>query len=144
MKCRFDFVTNSSSASFIIAVRDDCTEEQVRAIIANYTGDIVSEIEREKEYRQEYGTNPYSPRFASTDLEEIEGEEVDDDLSIKTVTRDLITSVFSDVRGHGMRLDNWRVLTVYGSNEGEVSSSILYEHFHSIDTENFKIDGGDY
>lgn len=100
MKIRTDFVTNSSSSSFIIAIQSDVTKEQIN----NYIEELIPKI---IQYEKEYGING-----------SLTSDEIKEDLF----------NIFEIIQKGGMSLSNWRVGTTYVSNEDETVRAYIYDY----------------
>lgn len=115
MKIRNDFVTNSSSSSFIVAVHKDCTIDEIKDMLNKHRNDI-HDI-----------------------LEWYDDSDLDCDMAISEIANDLISA-----RWGNMVLGDWTVTSEYGSNEdGELLSNALYDFGYDMDTEHFKVMRGD-
>jgi hypothetical protein len=113
MKIRLDFVTNSSSSSFIIAIRNDCTFEEMKNIIKQYKNNIIETAEM-----MDYEDNEYN------------ANEIIDNISNKFLI---------DSKNYGIKLDDWNVYADTFSSEDEIDDCVIYNCFDNIETEKIKI-----
>lgn len=115
MKIRTDYVTNSSSSSFIIAVHKDCTIDEVKAMLHHHESKI-------KNLMDDLDISP-----------------IEYDSAIQEIAEDLLSTYWGD-----MALGDWTVTSKYGSNEdGELLGCALYDFGHNMGTEHLKIMRGE-
>lgn len=115
MKIRNDYVTNSSSSSFIIAKHKDCTIDEVKEMLNHHESDIRNLMD-------------------NLDISPIEY-----DAYIQEMAEDLMST-----RWRSMDLGDWQVTSKYGSNEdGELLGCALYDFGYDMDTKHLKIMVGD-
>ena len=111
MKVRKDYVTNSSSSSYVIAKKDDCTVDEIKSALNTLRGDIKRTL---KDYVEDY-----------------------DDKGIDDFIDETARRLFSTA--NGLRLDDWLVAATTFDNESEAYEGFLYEFGGEFNTENFKM-----
>ena len=111
MKYRYDFVTNSSSSSFIIAIHKDCTTQEVRDNVSKYREDIKSHLEM---FDREY-----------------------DDVSIERLIEEVVDELMNPYST--MELGDWTVSAEEYSNEDGDVGAFIYDNAWKLGTEHFKV-----
>ena len=131
MKIRHDYVTNSSSSSFIIARHKKCTIDEIKAMLYGFKPQI-KRIIRECE-----------GDFDSDYAEEIQTAYNNDDLD--EAARLAIDEIASDLMWtDGLTLDDWEVGSAYASNEADsLLACVLYECGWKMDAEYLKLIQGE-
>ena len=112
MKYRSDFVTNSSSSSFLVSRRDDCTEQDVRDALYKLEPAII-------EYFRSYSYEP--------DEEDV-GELFDQ------LVAEIYDTPGEDRQGH------WETFISEYTNQGEgPMSGFIYEQYPALQSSVFKV-----
>lgn len=111
MKVRKDFVTNSSSSSFIIAIHKDCTTQEVR--------DNVSKCKEDARYLLDMFDMEHDDAAVESFIEEIVGE---------------LMWHYNE-----MELGDWKVSAEEYSNEDSEVGAFIYDYAYKLGTEHFKV-----
>ena len=101
MKIRNGFVSNSSTSSFILAIREDISDNEKTEIFEKYIKNL---------------------------YEEIKNRDVDEEIGDENITvKELMQRIFKMNITHGMiKLDSWFVRGGEVTNEGNFEDTILY------------------
>lgn len=131
MKIRLDYVTNSSSSSFIIAKHKDCTLDEIKEILSEKQ--IKAYIKSLVKY---YENNADIP---DTDyLKSIINK--DYDVATEFALNDVAKQLFNKTKYYPLILGDWKVITEEFSNEnGTLFEEFIYEHGHELCSEHLKI-----
>lgn len=128
MKIRKDFVTNSSSSSFVVAKKNGCEKNELESFINENCRERVENLLCEIRYIDDV------PEHI-----EIAWENEEIDKAIDYAVKEIVDGLFSIANG-GMDLDNWKVSAIEVNNEdGDLTDSFLYGSGYKVKTENFKV-----
>ena len=111
MKILSDFITNSSSSSFIIAKNNRCTLDEIINVLSTKKKDI------------EYTLNMYDMDY--------------DDDTITLFINELASRLYK--KDNTLQLCDWGVSSRYYDNESDEFSAFMYDFGHGLETENFKV-----
>jgi len=138
MKIKTDFVTNSSSASYIIAFKKDLTVEDIKLELLGNSKNLKDYLDDNTSYWDEYedeeSRNPFDGDTGEIMSQPTEEEQID------TLARILAKHIFS-FKEYGLRLGEYIVYGSEGSSEDmDLFANWLYG-YADTDSENLKIHG---
>lgn len=128
MKIRTGFVSNSSSSSFVLAIRNDCTIENIKNEILKDKESLITFVKDNLEY---------------VDLEEDDNlKTLEGDMLYDAIATRIAKDIFNNFNYTCMKLENWKISAAEWGTEGDDDLLGLYFYGvgrENIDTEKIKI-----
>lgn len=129
MKTRCDFVTNSSSSSFIVARRKGCTFEEVKNAVSLRKEDVKSMLETHGRYV--YPEN----RDIKTNLADGNIEK-----AVELAIEEIAEKLYSFSGDKDMEIDEWTICTEELSDEeGYLFNMAMFDIGSLMESENLRI-----
>lgn len=117
MKIRNDFVTNSSSSSFILARKDECTYDEIDKLLQSMRSNVKDAIRDFRGYRLRN--------------DEISDKDIED-------TIDKLTDFLFEYPRNN-KLDSWTVSSIEAHTDSIFEEYFLCVYGEQIQTSNFKV-----
>lgn len=110
MKHRNGFVTNSSSSSFVIAIKDGTTKKDVKEFIHKFEKNIDDALSWADSY------------------------------SLDSVIDDIVDGIFSEIKWGSLELEGWKIISKeYSSEDGEYSDCAMYDMAYLLNSDFMKV-----
>jgi len=122
VKIKSDFITNSSSSSFIVAIKSDVTRDKLQSIIAGAVYDWMNG--QDEEVINDMLSDQLDPDSMS-------------DAKKTQLILEKVGDAFFDISSHPVKISEWDIYAGECGNEGDWFSSFLYD-MSAVNTENFK------
>ena len=133
MKIKNDFITNSSSSSFIVAVRENLTRADIRKELLE-KGSLKEYLDEYKNYWGPYDEEDYGYEDDTTEIARLETEEE----QLALLAEKIADSIYAEIR-NALKLGDFNAFAYEGSSEDiELFSNWLYA-YANINTDNIKI-----
>ena len=126
MRIKSDFITNSSSASFLVAINRDATKDALKEVFAPSVKKYFEQCMMKDEYA----------------LQTFNEETWDDESHVATeedVLEFIVSNILDEVKG-GLELGDWVAISrEYGSEDSGTVDNFMYSYFDIKDNEVIKV-----
>ncbi len=136
MKVRNSFVTNSSSSSFVVAIKQGVTKDDlVKDLFKIYSKDKQNFDSCISEYIEELEETGIK-YLSSEEIELVQKSKNKDETLLNSIFYEMIDWLSSELNS---KLDSWEIGVAECSNEDGGMSSLMYDLWYSIKGEYIKL-----